>query len=92
MWDLNAGTELYDHFIDPEENYNRADDKEYAESKARLSKMLRAGWREALRKQQDDHNVPLPKQLGHHNVLTWRSGSKDLPVIHGDSDKGFDWL
>ena len=41
-------SELYDHFIDPGVNGNRAGDEEYEEVTAELSQMLRPGWREAL--------------------------------------------
>ena len=42
------GVELYDHEIDPEENYNRADDPRYASIRKELQKQLRKGWRNAL--------------------------------------------
>lgn len=46
-WSDLAGVELYDHFKDSEENYNRANDKTYASIRQELSKMLHAGWRKA---------------------------------------------
>ncbi|CAH1787732.1 unnamed protein product [Owenia fusiformis] len=44
-WSILKGVELYDHTRDPQENYNFASDKSYAEIRSRLSKELRAGWR-----------------------------------------------
>ena len=70
IWDKNVGTELYDHNIDPEENYNRAGEKSYAQFQDELSKMLRAGWREAL--PENDHNVlkwKSAKQKSENNIL-----------------------
>jgi len=43
-----AGAELYDHQVDPNENVNLAYRPENRELTARLSGMLRAGWRAAL--------------------------------------------
>lgn len=51
VWSQNVGVELYDHKIDPEENYNRAHDITYTQITKQLSKTLRAGWRGALPKQ-----------------------------------------
>ena len=53
-WKMNAGTELYDHAVDPEENHNVADSAHYHETRAQLSEMLRAGWRDAMPKHQTD--------------------------------------
>lgn len=46
-WTKNFGIELYDHFADPEENYNHAFDAKYATIKQQLSDKLHAGWRAA---------------------------------------------
>ncbi|KAL4231582.1 hypothetical protein ACF0H5_009163 [Mactra antiquata] len=46
-WDNLAGVELYDHYIDPEENVNRAQFTAYRETRAELHKMLLEGWRNA---------------------------------------------
>ena len=43
-----VGVELYDNQADPEENVNIAEKPENAELIARLSKQLKAGWREAI--------------------------------------------
>ena len=40
--------ELYDHQSDPDENVNAADEPQYEKDVARLSQMLKAGWRAAL--------------------------------------------
>jgi arylsulfatase A-like enzyme len=40
--------ELYDHQSDPGENLNAADEPQYEKDVARLSKMLKAGWKAAL--------------------------------------------
>ena len=45
MWGILAGVELYDHFSDPEENRNVADDPEYAAIRSKLSLLLHEGWR-----------------------------------------------
>lgn len=47
VWDHVYGVELYDHGIDPEENYNRASQAGYRLIKAGLSKLLKKGWRHA---------------------------------------------
>ena len=47
-WDINFGTELYDHRIDPEENYNFHGEQGYEATERELSRVLRAGWRSAL--------------------------------------------
>lgn len=44
-WDIKHGVELYDHNVDPEENYNGADDPKYHDIKTELSKLLHKGWR-----------------------------------------------
>ena len=44
----NNGVELYDHSIDPQENVNRAHRPQYQGIRKKLSKQLRAGWRNAL--------------------------------------------
>jgi len=46
-WSILDGKELYDHFYDPEENYNRAYDSKYQYVGSVLSKMLHDGWRKA---------------------------------------------
>ncbi len=43
-----VGVELYDHQEDPDENINLADRPKHKDLVARLSKLLHAGWREAL--------------------------------------------
>ncbi len=48
-WNKLIGVELYDHANDPEENKNQADNPEYKDTVAELSKLLHSGWR----------NVPL---------------------------------
>ncbi len=40
--------ELYDHQIDPDENFNIADDPENSKLRGELSSQLRAGWQNAL--------------------------------------------
>ena len=40
--------ELYDHRNDPDENVNAADEPKYKKDVARLSGMLKVGWRAAL--------------------------------------------
>ncbi len=47
-WGNIIGRELYDHFIDPGENRNRAGDAEYQEAAAELSQILHSGWIGAL--------------------------------------------
>ncbi|XP_052788622.1 iduronate 2-sulfatase-like [Mya arenaria] len=47
-WSRNFGTELYDHSVDPEENYNVYADPNYSSDVTSLSAMLQAGWRNAL--------------------------------------------
>jgi iduronate 2-sulfatase len=66
VWEENVGTELYDHTIDPEENYNHAGEKKYTEIQHTLSKQLRAGWREAIPSTQ-----MLPKQSTDTFVLRY---------------------
>ena len=46
----NIGQELYDHKVDPLENRNVANHKDYADVRKQMQKMLRAGWRKALPK------------------------------------------
>ena len=46
-WDKLHGVELYDHNVDPEENYNRALDQAYQSICKQLSTMLHNGWRNA---------------------------------------------
>jgi iduronate 2-sulfatase len=41
----NQNAELYDHQIDPEENYNRVADPSYKDAARKLSAILRKGWR-----------------------------------------------
>ena len=43
FWDISHGRELYDHNIDPEENYNIVDKN--AELVENLSAKLHGGWR-----------------------------------------------
>ena len=47
IWDMVNATELYDHTVDPQENWNRAEDPDYATMRQTLHTILRAGWREA---------------------------------------------
>ncbi|CAH1794527.1 unnamed protein product [Owenia fusiformis] len=47
-WFLLFASELYDHYVDPDENVNRAGVQAYASVKAQLSKTLHAGWRAQL--------------------------------------------
>ena len=47
-WDQVFGVELYDHSVDPEENYNLVDEITYARTKEILRRKLRAGWRQTL--------------------------------------------
>ena len=47
-WDQVFGVELYDHSVDPEENYNLVDEIIYAKTKEILKHKLRAGWRQTL--------------------------------------------
>ncbi|CAH1784111.1 unnamed protein product [Owenia fusiformis] len=47
-WDLMFANELYDHYIDPDENVNLADDEDYFILVALLSDELQLGWRAAL--------------------------------------------
>lgn len=48
IWSSVVGVEMYDHFIDPEENLNLADKPELNRIKHSLQKQLRAGWRQSL--------------------------------------------
>lgn len=43
-----SGVELYDHSIDPDENFNLADEEAYKTIREDLSTKLRTGWRGAL--------------------------------------------
>ena len=47
-WNDLHGVELYDHTIDPEENINRYDDKDYKQLRSMLSEKLHAGWRSVI--------------------------------------------
>ena len=47
-WDQVFGVELYDHSVDPEENYNLVDEITYGRTKEVLRQKLRAGWRQTL--------------------------------------------
>lgn len=47
QWQQVNARELYDHHIDPQESLNLADREELEDIRAKLSKQLRAGWREA---------------------------------------------
>ena len=40
--------ELYDHYVDPQENTNVAHRQEYADVVEELQRMLKAGWRKAM--------------------------------------------
>ncbi|KAK6171253.1 hypothetical protein SNE40_019481 [Patella caerulea] len=44
-WNKLYGVELYDHSVDPEENYNRYKDPQYQTIVTELSSQLRKGWR-----------------------------------------------
>ncbi len=48
-WNVSHRAELYDHAHDPEENWNRADDPQYAQLRLELRAQLHAGWRAAAR-------------------------------------------
>ncbi|XP_053400575.1 iduronate 2-sulfatase-like [Mercenaria mercenaria] len=45
-WNNVSGVELYDHEVDPDENYNGADDAKYQQVRAHLSDLLHKGWRQ----------------------------------------------
>ncbi|XP_053387797.1 iduronate 2-sulfatase-like [Mercenaria mercenaria] len=47
-WKETKAKELYDHLIDPKENYNIADNTNYTNIQANLRKILHLGWREAV--------------------------------------------
>ncbi|KAH3842148.1 iduronate 2-sulfatase-like [Dreissena polymorpha] len=47
-WTVNSGTELYDHDIDPEENYNVHGDSSYAGAEEILQTFLHKGWRDSI--------------------------------------------
>jgi len=47
-WKAVKGVELYDHVVDPEENYNHANDRAYVYVRAKLSGALHDGWRKAI--------------------------------------------
>jgi iduronate 2-sulfatase len=49
-WKHVIARELYDHWLDPEENMNIADRSVMSDVVERLSKQLRAGWRYSLPK------------------------------------------
>ena len=44
-WRTLYGVELYDHTVDPDENYNVAEDATFVNLRRGLSQQLRAGWR-----------------------------------------------
>lgn len=44
-WNNVTGVELYDHEVDPDENYNGADDAKYQQARTHLSNLLHKGWR-----------------------------------------------
>lgn len=48
LWNKLKATELYDHAVDPAENYNIADSKQYTGIRAKLSAQLRKGWRHTI--------------------------------------------
>jgi len=48
IWGELFGVELYDHVLDPEENWNHAYEPRYEHTRKTLSKQLRQGWRFAL--------------------------------------------
>ena len=45
-WSVKHGVELYDHWSDPKENRNQAENPKYKKNVEELSKLLHAGWRE----------------------------------------------
>ncbi|XP_067674596.1 iduronate 2-sulfatase-like [Haliotis asinina] len=47
-WNKLVAAELYDHTVDPQENYNQALNVTYASIRKVLSAKLRAGWRKAI--------------------------------------------
>ena len=47
-WSTVYGVELYDHTVDPDENYNVAGDASYVNLRKGLSQQLRAGWRSTI--------------------------------------------
>jgi iduronate 2-sulfatase len=73
-WEDNIGVELYDHYIDPEENYNRAGEWQYAVMQQRLSDILHEGWRGAL--PDGDPNDP--------EDATWMPEPADLDIPEHD--------
>ena len=44
-WNNLSGVELYDHQVDPEENYNVAHDAKYKSDRTHMSGLLHKGWR-----------------------------------------------
>ena len=49
LWNnVLQGVELYDHFVDADENYNKASDPKYSSVKVDLNAALRSGWRNAI--------------------------------------------
>ena len=47
-WRTLYGVELYDHTVDPDENYNVAEDATFVNLRRGLSQQLRAGWRSTI--------------------------------------------
>ena len=48
IWQNNFGVELYDHYTDPYENTNHANDLDYVAVRKNLSQKLHLGWRRSL--------------------------------------------
>ena len=48
IWHRNGGRELYDHTVDPDENYNRVSHPDYRQISTEMLKIVREGWRKAL--------------------------------------------
>ena len=71
-WDKNVGIELYDHRIDPQENWNHAGEKKYKDIQAQLRQQLRAGWRDAL--PQADHKMAF-KGKGNRSKYSFKDNS-----------------
>ena len=63
-WDINYGTELYDHQKDPQENRNVYNLPEYTSAVTKLSAILRAGWRDASIVTQTTGSSTISSQIG----------------------------
>jgi iduronate 2-sulfatase len=57
VWRNQVGVELYDHSIDPEENINRARERNYTAIRTQLSQTLQAGWRSVMPRQRPQAQV-----------------------------------